>query len=262
MTYWREQGLDLEAYNTVQSADDIEAVAAALGLEKIVLYGTSYGTHLGLSFLRRHPERVARAVMVRVEGPDQSYKLPSQVQLQLERFAADLAADELYAELLPDAVGTLRDLLAQLDEDEISVEYTPQSEDGASGDPVELLLSPWDLRVGVSNELGDTRARESPAPALLQLSRGDWSPLAETAYSERSGSMLPAMALMMDCHSGASAGRQRRGGHGRLQQRRPPHGHERRARQPRVDQPRVLDGGLGLPRRRAAGEPGVRAAAL
>src|SRR5205807_139387 len=41
-----EQGVGLCAYNTNESADDIEALRQALGVEKISLWSTSYGTHL------------------------------------------------------------------------------------------------------------------------------------------------------------------------------------------------------------------------
>ncbi|MFF4849145.1 alpha/beta fold hydrolase [Streptomyces sp. NPDC001194] len=49
-------GIDLGAYNDIQSAADYEDLRAALGLEQWNLYGISYGTHLALAYMRLHPE--------------------------------------------------------------------------------------------------------------------------------------------------------------------------------------------------------------
>ena len=48
---WRSKGVDLAAYNTNESADDLEDLRKALGASKISLWATSYGTHLALATL-------------------------------------------------------------------------------------------------------------------------------------------------------------------------------------------------------------------
>ena len=53
----------LESYTTEESADDLEALRLALGAEKITLWSISYGTHLALSMIRRHPESVHAAIL-------------------------------------------------------------------------------------------------------------------------------------------------------------------------------------------------------
>ncbi|MFE2547180.1 alpha/beta fold hydrolase [Streptomyces sp. NPDC059355] len=50
------RGIDLSAYNDVQSAADYEDLRTALGLKQRNLYGISYGTHLALAYMRLHPE--------------------------------------------------------------------------------------------------------------------------------------------------------------------------------------------------------------
>ena len=73
---WRAKGVDLNAYNTNESADDLESLCKALGVKKISLWATSYGTHLALATLRRHGDSIERAVLMGVEGPDDTQKLP------------------------------------------------------------------------------------------------------------------------------------------------------------------------------------------
>ncbi len=46
---------DLGAYNSLESADDIEALRAALHVDKWNVYGISYGTDLALTYMKQHP---------------------------------------------------------------------------------------------------------------------------------------------------------------------------------------------------------------
>jgi pimeloyl-ACP methyl ester carboxylesterase len=54
--------------------------------------GISHGTHLGLTYLKRHPTRVERAVLVGIEGPDDTWKSSAQADALLARWVARLAA--------------------------------------------------------------------------------------------------------------------------------------------------------------------------
>src|SRR5262249_36342248 len=83
IAFWHERGVDLNGYTTVESADDVDAVRAALGAETMHLYGASYGSHLTLATIKRHHAKIARAVIPLVEGPDHTVKLPSNTQKQL-----------------------------------------------------------------------------------------------------------------------------------------------------------------------------------
>lgn len=71
--HWQEQGVDLTGYNTIESADDIEALRKALGIEKLNLLGESYGTHLALATMRRYEKSIHRVILAGVEGPDHTY---------------------------------------------------------------------------------------------------------------------------------------------------------------------------------------------
>jgi pimeloyl-ACP methyl ester carboxylesterase len=54
----------LEHYGTEIAAGDLDRVRAALGFDRIDLWGLSYGTILGQVYMRRFPERVRSAVLV------------------------------------------------------------------------------------------------------------------------------------------------------------------------------------------------------
>jgi pimeloyl-ACP methyl ester carboxylesterase len=59
----RELGPRFESYRTAASADDIDDVREVLGLEKITLYGDSYGTYLGQSYAFRYPDTLEALVL-------------------------------------------------------------------------------------------------------------------------------------------------------------------------------------------------------
>jgi pimeloyl-ACP methyl ester carboxylesterase len=63
-------------YTTRDSVEDIEAIRQQLGVQRIALFGTSYGTKLALAYALRYPGNVERMVldsMVEAEGPDALY---------------------------------------------------------------------------------------------------------------------------------------------------------------------------------------------
>ena len=64
----RELGPRVGLYGTAAVADDIEAVRAALGLERLDLWGDSYGTYLMPVYAARHPEHV-RSLVLSGAGP-------------------------------------------------------------------------------------------------------------------------------------------------------------------------------------------------
>jgi pimeloyl-ACP methyl ester carboxylesterase len=64
-------------YTTSASVDDLEAVRQAIGADKIVIYGASYGTKVALLYAARYPEHVERLILdsvVTPEGPDPLYR--------------------------------------------------------------------------------------------------------------------------------------------------------------------------------------------
>lgn len=99
---------DLRQYTTAIAVDDVEAVRAALGAERINLVGASYGTRVALEYLRRHPERVRRVVLDGVAPPDmrlpESSSLDNQAALDavLRRCAAEPACAARHPDLAQD----------------------------------------------------------------------------------------------------------------------------------------------------------------
>ena len=64
-------------YTTSESVDDMEAVRREIGVDKIAIYGASYGTKVATAYATRYPEHVERLILdsvVTPEGPDPLYR--------------------------------------------------------------------------------------------------------------------------------------------------------------------------------------------
>ncbi len=205
VAHWRARGADPAAYDTNESADDVDLVRAAIGADTIVLYGSSYGSHLALAYLRRHPERVARAALAKIEGPDHTWKLPATTQRLLAAAHGRAAADPRVRAMLPDLLGSVRALLARLERAPVTALAYPGPPDEAC-----VTVGAHDLRVALAQELATTRGTAGIPRLLVALEHGEFAPLAALALERRRGSIGSAMALFMDCASGASPERRAR----------------------------------------------------
>src|SRR5262245_48302139 len=154
---WRAQGVEPTAYNTLESADDLDDLRAVLGIEQLDLLAFSYGTRLALAFVQRHGAHVGRVVLQGINGPGLVLKRPAPVARKLQRLGALLERDSTWhgaADLLA-AARAARERLAH---DPASVTVS----DRRSGKPTELQVSREGFDALVGLNLDDARL-----PALL-----------------------------------------------------------------------------------------------
>ena len=57
------EGIDLAAYNSLENAEDVAALAEALGIGQLNFYGVSYGTMLGQHLMRLHPNLLRSVIL-------------------------------------------------------------------------------------------------------------------------------------------------------------------------------------------------------
>ena len=109
-----EIGAARGGFTTQESVQDIEALREAGGYEKLVLYGTSYGTKVALEYAERYPQNVEALVLdsvVPTTGPE-PFAIPT-----FEAIAGvldELCANRACAGITPNPVGDIADLVGQL----------------------------------------------------------------------------------------------------------------------------------------------------
>lgn len=203
--FWTDRGVDLSAYHTLESVADLEALRTALGVDQFRLVAISYGTHLALAYLRHHPDRVARAVLAGVEGPDHTVKLPAQFDVQLTRLEALTArASTRDSEPLRDRI---RSVLERLERDPVTVRVVE-----VEGPDREKILTVGRREVAeVTMDLLQDPATMIQVPALYRrLEVGDFTDVAGTLLDLRTLAGLEAIPEAMDGASGISEERSAR----------------------------------------------------
>ncbi len=97
-------GINLAAYNTAESARDIEDIRRALGADRLILYGLSYGTRLALAYARQFPENVEALILDSALpfSADFDNELADNVENALRAIADRCAAQSPCASAFPD----------------------------------------------------------------------------------------------------------------------------------------------------------------
>lgn len=203
--HFRAKGIDILAYNSVESAHDVDDLRKALGVEKLNLVGFSYGTHLGLACIRYHRKNLNRVVLIGTEGPDHTDKLPSTSDASIRRLAQIVAKDPVIGPKMPDLTGTLKRVLDRLEKEPVTVTITDQR----TKKPVDVKVGKIGLQFLIMRDLGD--ANDLPIFPLwfYTMDKGDYSILkrfVERRYNQFSAG-LSIMTLVTDVSSGVSKAR-------------------------------------------------------
>lgn len=197
---FNRRGIDLNGYNTVESAHDVDAIRAKLGYDKIIPMGFSYGSHLGLSYLKYHGDKVERAILIGVEGLDETFKMPLDLDKQFDKLNELIQTDSILSQAIPDLTELYKRVVKKLEAQPLTVEIDT---------PIKLKrkvkVGKFGLDFILKRDMGDTNDIPILPKMLTQIEEGDYSIL--TRYVEKRYKRflaIPAMNLSMDISSGGS----------------------------------------------------------
>lgn len=111
------QGFDFAAYGSTATVEDAEDLRRALGIAQWNVYGISYGTLVGLEYLRRHPGSVRAAILDSLFPPNSPHGAEQITSTALAYHALQRACarDVGCRQRFPDMLGLLQQAVARLD---------------------------------------------------------------------------------------------------------------------------------------------------
>lgn len=196
LAHWRSRDVDFAGYNVAEMAADVDELRAALGYDKLKLFGESFGTHHALAMIALFGERIERAALTAVIGPDDMFELPAGVDAQLARLSALSRQDPFLAGEEDDLAALMTKALTTL---EWPMTASPPTA-GSSG----IEVGSYDLALATVTMLRQTTfLRQLPA-LYRRIIDGDAGWLAQWSAAVRRGQQSDLASLLITCASGAS----------------------------------------------------------
>jgi pimeloyl-ACP methyl ester carboxylesterase len=158
----KKEGIDPGAYNSRESAADIEDLRRTLGYEKVNLYGVSYSARLMLTVMRYYPQGVRSVVLESTLPPEANYDehgVEAVVRSLNELFTACRSSAECNA-VYPDLENRFYSVVATLNKQPLTV----TSKD-AAGNEVKVSLNGDDFATWIVDYLfsdGPSATVEAP----------------------------------------------------------------------------------------------------
>jgi pimeloyl-ACP methyl ester carboxylesterase len=150
-----DAGIDLNMYNSRESAADVADLRIALGYDEWALYGISYGTRLALTVMRDHPTGINAVILDAVYPPHvQSWEeYPDNTSAAFERLFTACAEDRRCNRAYPDLEDVFWETVARLNDkagDYVSIDPDTGIEtdatlsgDGLINEVYDILYSTW-----------------------------------------------------------------------------------------------------------------------
>lgn len=178
-----ESKADLKLYTTTIAMDDIDEARAALGYERVNLFGGSYGTRAALTYLKRYPQHVRTATLQGISPTNHFMPsdFPAQTERALQGVISECVADQQCNTAFPNLKAEAQAVLAQLIKGPIEVE-------------VQKPRSTERVKVKLSRDLAAEAIRYmlySPVPAsripliIHTAAQGNFVPLTYAALEYR-----------------------------------------------------------------------------
>ncbi|MCO1335152.1 alpha/beta hydrolase [Microbulbifer sp. OS29] len=124
LTIWQERNVNLSAYNTKENALDLDDLRKHLGAKEIVLWGTSYGSHLALAAVKEIESSIDKLILSSAEGLEQTIKLPARTEEYWDRLQQAINQQAAARAAYPDIKALIRRVHAKLDKQPMKIKIT------------------------------------------------------------------------------------------------------------------------------------------
>lgn len=203
--WWNSQGVAIDGYTTVESTHDIEDLRRALGVERLNLWGISYGSHLGFATLKYYPEIANRAVFAGIEGLNETIKRPALTDQYFRRMQARINDDPEAKAVYPDLLGLMRRVHEKLNAQPAVVEIIPRGSDT----PLTVTLDGFAVQLLTAASIADPSGFANLPLLYLALDNGQYEQAGQLLYGalQAQVSSFRGMPEAMDLASGITTER-------------------------------------------------------
>lgn len=199
---WTRRGVDLRGYDIMNVVDDVHDLRAALGYDKVVLRGCSFGSQWGLAYMKRWPETVDRALLSGVEPLDYTFDDPKAVWASIVRLAQQAEADSTFSKHVPSSglIAALQRTMRRLETQPVKVRI----EEPRTNRPIDVVVGADDLRELVRNPNAFASGSRLQSLAnwprfIVEVAAGDYRYLAaKTAELRMQTRSRPLIGLLID----------------------------------------------------------------
>jgi pimeloyl-ACP methyl ester carboxylesterase len=170
-------------YTTADTVADIEAIRAAGGYEKLVLWGTSYGTKVAEEYAQRYPQYVEALVLDSVVPPTGPDPLDRSTFAAVPRILRQLCVRGQCAGITRNPVADLARLVRRMGAGGLSGRWI-----GPHGHPDTLRVTSNELlNILLAGDFNPTLRAEFPAAVHAAAAAGDTAPLARLLVRAEGG---------------------------------------------------------------------------
>lgn len=174
---------DTRFYTTDIAMADLDEVRAALGYERLNLFGTSYGTRAAQVYMRQFPGRLRAVILKGVAALEHSFLMPMarDAQRALDLTFDDCAADAVCHEAYPDLRQKWAEVSRRLDEGDVAAEV----EDPESKNKVPVRIGRAGIAPTIRSLLQSVQGAAQLPKLISSAAAGDYSPFASAALTVR-----------------------------------------------------------------------------
>ncbi len=200
---FEKRGINLKAYNTLASAHDIDQIRKSLAYQQIIPMGFSYGTHLGQAYIKAYQNHVERAILLGVEGLDETFKLPLSLDIHFDKIDGLVQQDSNHQIKIPNLKKLYLKVAEKLENEPVELAIkTPLKTKR------KVKIGKFGLYYFIKRDIGDRSDIADIVEMLYKADNGDYGLLKKFAEKRfREFLIIPAMTLSMDLSSGASVAR-------------------------------------------------------
>lgn len=189
---------DLSQYNSENAIRDFDAVRAALGHEKIAIYGGSYGTRAGLVYMRMYPQSLSAVILDSVGPIEVPIGLFGQSSARsfamlVENCQKEPSCHKAYPELLKE----FKQVVAQLEQAPLTLSIPHPR----LGTQTPLFIDKSKFLSTIFTQLYSVEGRSLVPLIIHQAAQGNYAPFAGlTAASDNGMEMFVGLTFNIVCN--------------------------------------------------------------